>query len=394
LRTFLLPFVRHFRGKGWRVDGAASELSRDAGCGATFDRVWDVGWSRNPRDPRNILVAPGQIRALVRQERYDIVHVTTPVASFVTRLALRAPGVGHAPVVVYSAHGFHFHAQGKAAANAAFLLLEKCASFHDFLVVTNREDEVAALMHRLAPPGRVIYIPGVGVDAADEYNPEHTSADEIQRIRRGLQLAPTTPLFVMVAEFNPGKRHRDAIEAIATVSRSTDAHLALTGDGPLRDEMQALAVRLGVADRTHFLGFVEGLKALVQSSLAMVLPSIREGLPRSVMEALSLGVPCIGYDIRGVSELLEDGCGLVCQPRDVSGLAQAMLRLIGAPEEARAMGARGRRKILSKYTLEHVLAAHERLYNAALAAHRRTRGSHRVRGRPSSYGRDVGGASP
>lgn len=368
LRSFLLPLARHFREAGWRVDGAARGISRDLECKSAFDRIWDIDWSRDPRHLDNFLQAPRQIRALVHRERYDIVHVATPVASFVTRLALRMPRLGHRPAVIYSAHGFHFHQQGGPLTNAVFIFLEKCAAFHDFLVVTNREDEAAALTYRLAPPARVVYIPGVGVDAAAQYDPARTTADAIVHVREQLGLSPTTPLFVMVAEFNPGKRHRDAIEALALVNRTTEAHLALTSDGPLRPELETLAARLGLQGRVHFLGFVDDINALIRASLAMVLPSVREGLPRSMLEALSLGVAGIGYRVRGVGELLDGGCGLLCPPRDVAAVAQAMLGLIARPHEARAMGQRGREKMLRTYTLDRVLAAHDRLYQAALSA--------------------------
>ena len=88
LCAFLLPFAYHFRAQGWRVDAMAQGISTSAECLQAFDRVWEVEWSRNPLKPQNLIVAPRQIQEVVAQEGYDLVHVHTPVAAFVTRYAL------------------------------------------------------------------------------------------------------------------------------------------------------------------------------------------------------------------------------------------------------------------------------------------------------------------
>ena len=108
LRSFLLPFAAHFRRLGWQVDAMACGASASIECQQGFDRVWDVEWSRNPLDPRNLLAAPGVIREIVTRERYDLVHVHTPVAAFVTRYALKDLRRQTDTKIIYTAHGFHF----------------------------------------------------------------------------------------------------------------------------------------------------------------------------------------------------------------------------------------------------------------------------------------------
>ena len=90
LTAFLLPFAAHFRGRGWPVDAMANGISADEACADAFDHVWEMPWSRNPLHPRNFLATPKRVREIVTGEGYDLVHVHTPVASFVTRLALLA----------------------------------------------------------------------------------------------------------------------------------------------------------------------------------------------------------------------------------------------------------------------------------------------------------------
>lgn len=364
LRAFLLPFARHFRSLGWRVDAVARDVSTVPECVDSFDKVWDVDWSRNPFDPRNLLAAPNVLRGIVEQQKYDIVHVHTPVAAFVTRYALRGWRNRGRPAVVYTAHGFHFFRGGHPLRNAAFLGLEKLAGrWMDYLVVINREDGSAARRYALAPAERIVYMPGIGVDT-DYYNPEKVDAQEIKRVRGEMGLVPEDSLFVMIAEFNPGKRHRDLIRALARLNRQ-NVHLALAGTGRLFEEMKQLAKRLGLCERVHFLGYRRDIPALIRASCAVSLPSVREGLPRSVMESLCLAVPVIGSRIRGTQELLEDGCGVLVDVGDVGGLAKAMAWMVDHPERAMAMGRAGRQK-MKDYDLRRIIGLHEDLYDLVL----------------------------
>ncbi|MBR1672964.1 MAG: glycosyltransferase, partial [Fretibacterium sp.] len=109
LRAFLLPYVRHFRSRGWRVDALARDATLDPECRGAFDACHDAAFSRKPWALRDIRGLNNSIRALVTREGYDIVHTHTPVASFVTRLALRTLPQETRPKVVYTAHGFHFY---------------------------------------------------------------------------------------------------------------------------------------------------------------------------------------------------------------------------------------------------------------------------------------------
>lgn len=366
LRAFLLPLANHFRAMGWTVDGAANGISKSAECREAFDRTWEIDWSRRPTDPRNFLEAVGAIRRLVQREGYDIVHVHTPVAAFVTRYALR--GIrGHQgkPKVIYTAHGFHFYRGGPVLRNMSFLGLELLAGrWTDHLIVINREDEEAAKHYHIVPPARLHYMPGIGVDT-QRYSPATVSPAEVQQIRRELGLAEQDRLLSMVAEFNPGKRHRDAIQAFASLHRP-DVHMAFAGVGPLMDDMRQMAKTLGVDRQVHFLGFRKDVPALVRASIATLLPSEREGLARSVMESLCLGVPVIGADTRGIRDLLHDGAGLLVGVGKPDELAKAMEWILQHPEEAKAMGERGRQQ-MTAYDIKNILVLHEQLYKDAVS---------------------------
>jgi glycosyltransferase involved in cell wall biosynthesis len=361
LRGFLLPFAEHFRRRAFRVDAMARGATGCRECVAGFDQVWDVDWSRHPLDPRN-LASARRVREVVAAGAYDLIHVHTPVAAFVTRLALRRPVVTPAPRVIYTAHGFHFYRGGPRLRGAVFRALETLAArWTDYLVVINREDEGAA--RRLLAPARVRYMPGIGVDL-HRYRPEAVTDAQVARVRRELGLRVGERMFLMIAEFIPRKRHRDALEAFARLGRE-DARLVFAGTGPLEAATKRLAVRLGAASRVHFLGFRPDIPTLIRAAVAVVLPSEQEGLPRSAMEALSLEVPVVGSRIRGTTELLEAGGGLLVPVGDRARLAEALRRVLDFPERAREMGRRGR-IAMAEYSLDRIVELHERLYDDAL----------------------------
>lgn len=360
LRAFYLPIATHFRKAGWQVDGMGQGMADCPNCQEAFDQAWDVPLTRNPLDVRNLLLAQRTISSIVESNLYDIVHVSTPIAAFVTRFALRRLRKHGRPKVIYTAHGFHFHEGGSRLNNALYLGAERLAGrWTDCLTVMNEEDRRMARQYRIVPAERLTYIPGVGIDRS-QYSPEAVPEAAVTKVRRELSLEPGQPLFLMVADLSPRKRHRDALEAFALI-RSRDARFAFAGVGSLLEPLLRLASRLGIRDRVHFLGTRRDIPALVRASVATVLPSSREGLPRSVMEALSLGVPVIGSDVRGTKELLAGGGGLLVTLGDIDGLAQAMNWILDRPAEAQAMGRRGR-EAMAKFDLSTVLAMHEALY--------------------------------
>lgn len=367
VRGFLLPIARHFQERGWRVDAIANGIDQDQACQSTFERVWEAGWSRNPIHPRNLMMIE-RVRDLVIEQGYDIVHVHTPVAAFVTRAALDCLRRQHKLQVLYTAHGFHFHPMGGAVRNKLFEILErKAANWTDFLIVMNQEDLRAAKQKKLIGLDRLRFMPGIGLDRSF-YSSSSVSQSELDRLYGELGINAATPVLLMVAEFVERKRHADAIRAFLKV-RHPRAQLVLAGSGPLFEPMKRLAAKLGVADRIHFLGHRNDVPVLMKVSRALILPSSQEGLPRSILEALSMGVPVIGSRVRGTAELLGRNAGLLVDIGNIDQLTHAMQLVIDDTAAAAAMGQAGWRQS-GAYDLTHVLRMHEELYEEALGLRR------------------------
>ncbi len=364
IRGFLLPWAEHYRAQGWKVDAMALDISTCAACVAAFDQVWDIQWSRNPINPLNLISAPRHIRQIVQQQHYDLVHVHTPVAAFVSRYALKHLRRQSGLKILYTAHGFHFHRGGSKLRNQIFLTLEKWAGrWCDRLIVINQEDQNAALTHRLVPPHQLYYTPGIGVDLRYYSALTFTEADCLQ-VRTQLGLKPEDVLFLTIAELIPRKRHKDLLLALAQLQRP-EAHLGLAGDGPLVPELKALATQLGIAKQVHFLGFCSDIPRLIHTATATLLVSDQEGLPRSVMEAMAMGVPVIGTRIRGTEDLLKDGAGKLVTVGNSTEITAEIAWILDNPEATRTLGLLGRKQV-QQYDLSQILSLHDGIYTDAL----------------------------
>ena len=361
IRSFLLPFIRHFKNLGWQVDGMAQGISEDKDCVAACDRIYDIQWSRNVFDPINLLAGISRVQEVVAQDNYDLVHVHTPIAAFVTRYALRN---NYQTRVIYTAHGFHFYQGGNAVKNAIFFNLEKLAGkWTDYLVTINKEDEAAAKKHNFLPANKIYYTRGIGVDT-DYYASGKVTPEDIRKVKQELQLSNSDTLLLSIAEFTPRKRHQDLLYALAKTA-NLNIHLALAGDGKIKAAMEELAKQLGINQQVHFLGYRTDIPTLIQAADAVLLVSQQEGLPRSIMEAMCLNTPVIGTNIRGTRDLLEEGCGLLIELGDTDALAKAMTQVAENSNSLAAMAEKAKIRI-KNYDITQIIQQYEDIYSSAL----------------------------
>lgn len=350
LRAFHLPWAAHLRKQGYRVCGAASDISGCPDCQTAFDEVQDIPFSRNPFDPRQIVLAASQLRQLRRRLGATLVHFHTPNAAFWGRLALRREVQRGECRVAYTAHGFHFHQLGNRASNSFYRIAERTAARHTHALLTiNSEDWAQAQGLVLAPGGFHEQIPGAGLDPG-MFDPDAYDSSECRlNLTRSLGLRNGSKLVLMVAEFSRGKRHRDALSAFAD-RRLAGATLLLAGDGKWEKDTRRLAQRLGVEKRVVFLGHRKDVPQLLTAADAVILPSEREGLPVSVLEAMAMQKPVIVSDIRGSRELVKPACGWMHPVGDSESLASLIRLVLDNPAEAAARGSRARQRVLSNFT--------------------------------------------
>ncbi len=319
---FYISLIEKMVAAGHRVDIATNEAYgpvaqefRRWGC-----TVYPLTWERSPLKRGNI----GAIRALrriVKEKQYDIVHCHTPVAAACVRFACRSKRRDGLKVV-YTAHGFHFY-RGAPPLNWLIYFPAEwlCSFWTDMLIAINGEDTVFAQKHLHAK--RMRHIMGVGIDTGRFAN---AKADMIQK-RAEIQVPADSFLMLSVGELHACKNHEAAVRSLPFLP---GVHYAVAGEGDLAAHLQSLAGALQVEDRVHLLGYRRDVAALYKIADVFVFPSLREGLPVSLMEAMAAGLPAVCSDIRGNNDLIRDA-SLYCDPRRPETIAAIVRRLQASP---------------------------------------------------------------
>lgn len=189
-----------------------------------------------------------------------------------------------------------------------------------------------------------------------------------RRVRESLGAGVLRPLWVCAARLEEQKGHAVLLDAAARVrERGIDFVLALAGGGSLRPALEARAGELGLAERVRFLGRVDAIGPLLLAADACVLPSLWEGLPLSLLEAMARGRPVVASAVGGVPETIEDGVhGRLVPAGDASALAAVLEEFQRRPDAARQLGTRAAERVRQRYTWARVIEAFEAVYDDVL----------------------------
>jgi glycosyltransferase involved in cell wall biosynthesis len=180
--------------------------------------------------------------------------------------------------------------------------------------------------------------------------------------------APSGPLVGVVARLQPEKGVRYFVEAAARVGAAVPAaQFVVVGDGPLRSSLIALADQLGLARRIHFAGFCLDAPALIRRLDLLVVPSLSEGTPLVVLEAMFAGVPIVASAVGGIPEQVRDGReALLISPADSRALAQAITQLLREPQLASGLGRAARKRAIESFSPGVLLPHTENVYHSAV----------------------------
>lgn len=297
IAKFHIPYLKWFKEHGWETWVAAKNDYPDGTCEIPYcDRFVNIDFVRSPFS-KQTFVAYRQLRDLFAREHFDIVHTHTPVGGVLTRFAARDARKSGTKVL-YTAHGFHFY---KGAPIQNWLLwypVERFMSrFTDVLITINNEDfERAKRFARC----RVEYVPGVGIDLS-----KFAIAGCRDEKRIELGISDNSFALLSVGDLIPRKNQAAIVRALPLLPKNVKLYIC--GDGQERDNLLRLANELEVIDRVSLLGFRDDIAEIMAACDCLVFPSIHEGLPVSVMEAMASGLPVIASSIRGIDpDLIED----------------------------------------------------------------------------------------
>lgn len=318
------------------------------------------------------------LRSLIRDLKPDIVHTHSSKAGVLGRAAAwtemkRFAKEGHKLGVVHTIHGPPFHKFLPRRTNAIYIAGEKFAArrCHRIVSVADAMTE-QFLAERIGTPDlySTVYS-GMEVerylDARDADGRPFTS----DRVRESLGLSPMDFVIGTVARLAELKGHDDLLDALGTdLKANPNWKLLWVGDGWWRDRLLKRVAEMGLTDQIVTTGLVpsERVPEMMRAMDVLVHPSYREGLPRTVPQALLCAVPVIAYDVDGTKEICLDGkTGFLIRPRDLEGLRKAVKRLYDAPDERARMANTGRELCRVRFSAETMVAELEKVYALALA---------------------------
>ncbi|MEZ4527995.1 MAG: glycosyltransferase family 4 protein [Desulfobacterales bacterium] len=225
--------------------------------------------------------------------------------------------------------------------------------------------EVKTLMQRYLIPKHRISVIINGIDMQGFRKNKAAG----QRIRKEIGIPPEAILIGAIGRLSPEKGHRHFMEAAAQIAPAfPNARFLLVGDGPLREMLKTHALSLGLGERMIFAGFRKDIADCYCALDMFVLPSLLEGTPMSLLEAMSAQVPVIAARAGGVGRILTQGeNGVLVSPGDSAELAAAISGLLQNPAQARGLSANAFRTVLERYSAEKMARAYENIYAELLS---------------------------
>ncbi|MBR5419400.1 glycosyltransferase [Candidatus Saccharibacteria bacterium] len=358
-QKFNRPLMRMLRGTlkepykdlnmgGWIVDyaSAGEEEIKDA------DHAFKVDFSRNPLRFDKHIKAHRQLRKIIAEGNYEVIHTHSPVGSIITRWAAKSAHKKGLKII-YTCHGFQFYKGGPKRDWRLFYPVEKrMARVTDLLITINTEDYKLVKKQFGCP---VKMIDGVGVETANFA--KKYSKKEMLEAREKYGLDADDFVIVYLAEFRSVKNHQRLIESLEPIIRADrKVKLLCLGKGKLMDAARKQARRLGIEDNIVMPGYIrDQYAALVAGCDLCVSAAYQEGLGLGVLECIASGLPIIIADTRGHRDIVNNDKKYLFDPLDTGEMTRKIRAAIRNPEKYHL-------KFDEKYSLRNSLSEMRKIY--------------------------------
>lgn len=324
---FHKPLVEVLHEHGCEVHVVARDnLAEKNGLRLDFvDKVFNVPFARSPKSTDNIK-AYKELKKIIDEGHYDIVHCNTPMGGIVTRLAARKARK-QGTKVIYTAHGFHFYKGAPKKNWIAFYPIEKFFSRLTDVVITITHEDYKLAKEKFHC--HVEHIHGVGVNEKRYFS---VGIEEQKQLREELGFGENQKIILCVGELLPNKNQQMAIRMMQqVVKKFPDAMLLLAGNGPEKENLENLITELGMERNIKMLGYCTYLEKYQRITDVLVACSKREGLPLNLVEAMLTANPVVASVNRGHRELIHDGkTGYLVN--SVDQMAERVLELLANAE--------------------------------------------------------------
>ncbi|MBI5239990.1 MAG: glycosyltransferase [Elusimicrobia bacterium] len=291
---------------------------------------------------------------IIAETKPDLVHALMYQAIQLCRFAERRSAV---PFRLVSSPRVNYRSRSRLS-----LLADRWLRSADDLLISESDASRDFLLRLGYAPDRVRTVRN-GVDL-----PEIPSAAERRRARLQLGLREDEPLLLAMGRLDEQKGHSVLLDAAARLKGPNRPRCAVVGDGPLRDRLRRQAARLGLERAVQLPGERADVRAWMNAADVFVLPSLWEGLPNALLEAMALGLPVAASRVDGVPEAVTDGTdGLLVEPADPGALAAALGSLLADPDLRRRLGAAARARVAADFTVPAMLTGYKAAYRDVLA---------------------------
>lgn len=319
---FLVPHVFYLQKQGYEVEVACSNVEEHVDeLREIFDSKVKMNLVDLERNPMRISNFRGllQLMKIIKTGSYDVVWTNEPVMGIMTRLAARLVR-GRSIKIIYVAHGFHFFKGAPKKNWAMYYPIEKIFSyFTDEIVTINNEDYNFAKRNFTHP--KIVKFPGIGINTRKFF--KDVSDDIIECKKRELGIDSFEKIILSVGELEKRKNHETSIRAFKEASIE-NAKLFICGVGTQEEILKKLIKDLNLEQKVFLLGYRTDISELCHMADVFLFTTYQEGLSVALMEAMSVGVPCIISKIRGNVDLIEKGKGIYCNPQEVDSCAMAI----------------------------------------------------------------------
>lgn len=312
-----------------------------------------IDFNRSPFAIRDNITVFRQLKNLMLDNRFDLIHCHTPMGGAMARMVARKT---HTEPVIYTAHGFHFY-QGAPIVNwLVYYPAEKHLSrYTDILITINREDYTRAeSFHN----GELQYIPGVGID----YNKICTATIDRALKKKELGVDQDTKIILSAGELIKRKNYETALKAFAA-ARLTNTVYFICGHGMMEEKLKDMVHNLGISDQVIFLGYRKDIYEIMKCADVFFFPSYQEGLSVALMEAMACKLPVVASKIRGNTDLIvHNEGGYLYSPGDIGMFAKTLSELIHNPSKREQMGEINN-KVIQRYDIKYIKEIMAGIYN-------------------------------
>ena len=347
------------RAEGWDVDILTTDPTFQAAVRKRGLGLLDLDVIRRPIRPLWDLASLVRLGSVLRRKSYRIVHTHTSKGGFVGRLAA---SMARVPLIVHTMHGLAFHERSGLPVRLVFSTLERVAARRcDRIVSVSEFHRQWAIDLGICKESKILTIPN-GV--ADQLSPPTAPL----KLRHELGLSGTDVMLLTMARLAPEKGLEYLIKAAKLIClEAPHCKVFIAGEGPARRRLQGLVSESGVRDHVSFLGYRQDPAELLAACDVVVLPSLREGLSISLLEAMAAGKPIVASSIGSHVEVASQAnMAKLVPPEDVRALSDAILDLLRDPNTMRDLGSNGRRLFELRYTENRMLNAYRELYGELL----------------------------